>query len=577
MCALSKQESEEFDAEIAVAKIRRKDLSHELPQVVHVSKENCKNCHQCISVCPSKMCQYSDGFSVNIEHDICIGCGECIKACPWNARRPVDDFDEFFSDIKAGEKMVAVVAPAVAVSFPNQYFNFNGWLKSLGIDAVFDTAFGAELTIKSYLEYIQREHPKCVIAQPCPVIVSYIELHHPELLPYLAPVDSPMLHTFKEIRRYYPQYAHHKIAVFSPCIAKKREFVETGYGDYNVTVDHCQRYFKENDISLQKFPKVDYNNPPAERGAMFSTPGGLLETAARWDKSIRKRIRKIEGPKTVYHYFEHLKADIDKGVAPMIVDVLNCEKGCNGGTGTQCMNMSIDYLESVIAKRCEELKKRYLEPSSFSPDADAAVQANIVKYIDAHWEPNLYGRTYKNRSHTKRKRDYSEEDLLICYHALSKTTPEDFKNCTACGYGSCRDMAIAIANGCNVPKNCHWHLSSKLRQGSDRRDEALKDFNQLIGELFAYDGSLTGFTPILKAIEDIARSTSLVAVNASIEAARAGQTGKGFAVVAEYVGSLAGQTRGETDKIRDILATLKGKIEKRINDFVETVKIDVEE
>ena len=108
--------------------------------------------------------------------------------------------------------MVAVVAPAVASNFPNLYLNLNGWLKQMGVQATFDVSFGAELTVKSYLEHAKTD-PGTIIAQPCPAIVSYIEIYRPELLPYLAPADSPMLHTIKMIKTFYPQYAQHEVAV----------------------------------------------------------------------------------------------------------------------------------------------------------------------------------------------------------------------------------------------------------------------------------------------------------------------------------------------------------------------------
>jgi iron only hydrogenase large subunit-like protein len=62
------------------------------------------------------------------------------------------------------------------------------------VEDFFDVSFGAELTVKSCLEYMKAENPSTVIAQPCPAIVTYIELYQRELLPYLAPADSPMLH-----------------------------------------------------------------------------------------------------------------------------------------------------------------------------------------------------------------------------------------------------------------------------------------------------------------------------------------------------------------------------------------------
>ena len=199
-----------------------------LAKVINVDSDKCQNCHACISVCPSKFCNNGSGNHVKINDDLCIGCGQCIEACTWKARTRIDDTEQFFADLRRGVPIVTVVAPAVAASFPTTYLNLNGWLKSHGVSANFDVSFGAELTIKSYLEHIQNNHPRTVIAQPCPVIVSYIELYKPELLEYLAPADSPMLHTIKMIKEFYPEYRDHKVAVISPCIAKKREFEETG-------------------------------------------------------------------------------------------------------------------------------------------------------------------------------------------------------------------------------------------------------------------------------------------------------------------------------------------------------------
>lgn len=116
---------------------------------------------------------------------------------------------------------------------------------------MFDVSFGAELTVKSYLSYIENNNPELVISQPCPAIVTYIELYQKELIKYLAPADSPMLHTIKMIREYYPEYKDHKIAVFSPCPAKKREFEETGMGDFNVTFDIFKKYMTNNNVDLK--------------------------------------------------------------------------------------------------------------------------------------------------------------------------------------------------------------------------------------------------------------------------------------------------------------------------------------
>ena len=230
----------------------------ELTPVIFVDKDKCVNCHRCIAVCPSKMCNDGSGDYVKVNHDLCVGCGACIAACDHGARIGIDDASAFFDAVKKGEKIVAIVAPAVAAHFRGKDLELNGWLKSIGVQAVFDVGFGAELTTKSYVEYIKKDNPKLVISQPCPAVVTWFELYHPELLQYLSPADSPMAHTVTMIKKFYPQYADCKVAVVSPCFAKRREFDENGLGDFNVTMHSISEYFK----SQSQFQKSRNRNKP---------------------------------------------------------------------------------------------------------------------------------------------------------------------------------------------------------------------------------------------------------------------------------------------------------------------------
>ncbi|MEN6308163.1 MAG: ATP-binding protein [Anaerohalosphaeraceae bacterium] len=422
--------------------------------IIKVDPDRCVNCHACIINCPVKFANNGSGDTTTINPDLCIGCGSCLRACKHNARRYVDDFAAFWADIQSGIPMVAVVAPSIVANYPHHYLQMNGWLKSLGIEALFDTSFGAELAVKSYIKYIQTNRPETVIAQPCPAIVSYIQIYKPELLPYLAPIHSPMLHTIQMIRAFYPQYNGHRIAVISPCIAKKREFIETGLGDYNITYQSVEEYLQEHKVSLESFPQVEFDNPPAERAVTFSTPGGLTQTAERWIPDIRNRTRKIEGCSLIYTYLDTLKSSIDNNTAPLLVDCLNCQFGCNAGTGTVPTQKSIDEIESSIHQRKLQMQAAYQQIAG-SPDGS---RQTIEAMLERYWDKKLYERKYTDLSGNLNIRIPDDQQLKQIYQSMHKYSTADLYNCNSCGYGECKAMATAIFNGLNKPQNCHFYL-----------------------------------------------------------------------------------------------------------------------
>jgi iron only hydrogenase large subunit-like protein len=433
-----------------------------LKPVIRIDEEKCVNCYACITGCPVKYCMDGSKEKVTINSDLCIGCGNCIAVCHHEARLLVDDTTHFFSDLKRGDKIVAVVAPAVASVFSDKHLKLNGYLKSIGVKDFFDVSLGAELTVVSYLNYIQAKKPKLVIAQPCPAIVSYIEIYHPELIPYLAPADSPMLHTARMIREYYPQYKDHKIAIISPCIAKRREFDETGVGDYNVTMFALKKHLEAENINIDSYKPLEYTGPLAERAAGFSSPGGLLDTAERFVPGIRRNTRKIEGLHSIYHYLTEVAGLLnDKDIQfPLLIDCLNCEKGCNGGPGTGNSSLPMDRLESPIRKRSAELEKRLVS----DPKQQKKQYEKYHKLLNQYWKPGLYDRSYRNLSENFVIKHPSKDAETEIYHKMKKFTKADLYDCGACGYGSCHKMAVAIHNGINKPENCAHFTLAKLKE-----------------------------------------------------------------------------------------------------------------
>lgn len=578
-------------------------MKFETKKIIGVEKDKCVNCHACIAVCPVKMCNDGSGTYVDLNSELCIGCGSCIRVCEHGSRYGIDDFDDFLGSLQKREKMVAIVAPAIASNFPDTYLNMNAWLKKIGVDAVFDVSFGAELTVKSYIHHINTNKPKMIIAQPCPAIVTKIELEHPELLEYLAPADSPMVHTMKMIKEFYPQYKNHKILILSPCYAKKREFEEVGIGDFNVTYKSLKEYFDKNKIDLSSFEKMDYDNPPAERAVLFSTPGGLLRTAMREVEGIENHTRKIEGTEIVYDYLEKLSESIKKGTNPLLVDCLNCPMGCNGGPGTLNLEESPDTIEYHIEKRNLEMQDRYKTKGFRDKKLN---KKELDKVINSYWKEGLYNRKYRDLSSKINIKIPNNNELKKIYESMYKFEDKDIKNCRSCGYNSCEIMAKAIHNDLNKIENCHWYQHDKIEEMVKKQKEIAADIlsvtytaheenknqifknsdliNQVAATMQEFDvqsqmvskrvenslhemhnsksilddvnsdvtsaaNRVTYLKDIVESISGIAKQINLLALNASIEAARAGETGRGFAVVAEEVRKLAEKTKMEVEKI----------------------------
>ena len=242
------------------------------------TNDKCIGCNKCISVCSCTGACVShevDGANrIDVDGNRCVACGACFDVCEHGAREYNDDTERFFEDLKRGEKISILIAPAFKANYPQDYERVLGGLKQLGVNRMISVSFGADITTWGYLNYVQKYNFLGGISQPCPAVVGYIERNLPELLPKLFPVQSPMMCAAIYARK--EMGVTDKLAFISPCIAKKMEIDDPnnkGVITYNVTFNHLMQYVKEHQVygALQS-DEIEYG-----LGSIYPMPGGLKE------------------------------------------------------------------------------------------------------------------------------------------------------------------------------------------------------------------------------------------------------------------------------------------------------------
>ncbi len=91
-----------------------------------------------------------------------------------------------------------------------------------------------------------------------------------------------------------------------------------------------------------------------------------------------------------------------------------------------------------------------------------------------------------------------------------------------------------------------------------------REIRQSASEVNDVASKTDDITSILTTIESIAEQTNLLALNAAIEAARAGEQGRGFAVVADEVRNLAARTQASTEEISQLITELQSRVKRSV-------------
>ncbi len=418
---------------------------------IYTKETNCKGCNKCIFVCPTNanlVAIEAEDSKVHIKNGFCISCGECINICSHNARDYIDDTEEFFKRLKNNENISVIIAPSARFNFTNTP-KLISYFKSIGVNNVYDVSFGADITTWGYVKTIKEQNPKSVIAQPCPVVVSFIEKYHPELIENLSSVQSPVICTAIYLKKYLG--INDKIALISPCIGKKREcIIEETHGvmNYNITFEKLNNYLANNNIDIESYSEGKFDNMKGSIGFAFPRPGGLSENV-KYHLGDDVWIKQIEGINNIERYFKEYIEDLKHNRAvPLIVDALNCEHGCNLGTGsskTARLN-EIDYVTNQ--------NKR---------DVSDADTKQLMDYFNDNLKIEDFIRKYVDRSSEYKQDD--EIDIEGAFIELGKLSKEDREiNCFSCGYGSCLEFCKAVARGHNHKTNCRQYMLNKFKK-----------------------------------------------------------------------------------------------------------------
>jgi len=541
-------------------------------------------------------------LKLGVDCGECILCGGCIDACTHDSRVYEDDMDDFLADLKKGKQISMLVAPAFHLLYPDEYKKILGYFKSLGVNKFYNISFGADITTWAYIKHIQETGTRGWIAQPCPVVVRYVEYHQTNILNKLMPVQSPMMSAAIYLRKY--KGVTDSLAFLSPCVAKKLEIEsKRGLGmiDYNVTFNNT--IAKTKAAGLHNFSEIDDSEIEYGLGSMFPVPGGLRQNVEFY-LGADVPIIQIEGEHHLYPYLQSLGVGKRRGEEPLLIDALNCARGCVYGTATEFRhtNNDIAMTEANMIKRSTHIK---------SKNADLKIPEERLKALNeqfASLKLSDFMCSYENQGLNTRKVTSAEIDAA--FKSLLKNTREDrVLNCGSCGYHTCNDLAEAMVRGINVKDSCVYYVRERLNEQKDyqlvvlnafkdvtemlrtlsednvQTNESVAEINKTVSNAISHgeimrktleevQGEVGKINEAYNEIITIARRTNLLSINANIEAAHAGTYGKGFAVVAGEVGNLAKKsmaTASKNTENSELIANVINKLVVNTNTFMNQI------
>ena len=397
-----------------------------------VAPDQCVACHACVRVCPADAVAV-EGAKVQIVDEACTRCGLCLPACPHDAIIVVGDFERAF-DLARGGRATLILSVESAVHFypstPEQVVNA---CYAAGFRTVHRGVLGDELVAREYQRMWTENDFGTMIRSTCPVIVETVRAHYPELIPYLAPVATPIAAEARYLKQLYGDGT--AVVYAGVCMTKGGEDVDAAITLAELTVLLERRGVRTADQPLH------FNRVPEERRRHWSTAGGLPLEILSEERQSSRRFRKMRGLGQLEALARAVAVDrIELG----FVDILPCD-GCLD-------HPLIGPPEGLFWRReivgaTEPVRAR--QPVVEEAVADA-VQVGAVFQImrNGHGAPAD-----------------AVDQILAQIGTAPNGKPWD---CGACGYATCRAFATAAVLGRTTLKSCPPFLEKEAHQAQQQ-------------------------------------------------------------------------------------------------------------
>ena len=408
--------------------------------LLKINDDKCIVCYACVRACPVKAIRVrSEYANPEILPGRCIGCGNCLAACSPDAIEIRDSKERVKTILRGNKKVAALVDPSIAGEFPDitDYRKFVSMLRELGFHIVQEVSFGADLVARKYKELVETARGKYYLFSNCPVTVMYIEKYKPELIPNLAPVLAPGLTTGKIVRSLHGEDT--RLVYISPLIASKEEIRRLPGEqiiDEAITFRELRDLFGEKKLDEKKLEYSDFDEPMGYKGSLFPLSSGILEAAELDERIMSSRVITAEGEK-ILRAIEEFEENIT-----LIKSHFN-----------------LFFKEFIMGRGTSPGGKKYLRRSQLIKYVSKRTKSLDIK----QWVKSLeelsdlsLERTFINDN--QRLDTPSEKKVDTILRELDQSGSND-KGCGACGYKSCKDFAIAIAQGLAIPEMCNTYAT----------------------------------------------------------------------------------------------------------------------